>query len=163
MTEATALGLEAEKFAAKLLRSRGYSVTAFKTNNPTYDLEVSGSSRFMVSVKASKAKQHVRLGSLNSVRRLERGHFLFAFMPAVGRRNIEFSAGKFRLLIIPAEIARVDSIAVRDSYIESRGLTEAYNYSLMVKGYSRRQHQVKTWEKWNQFENGWPLLPKSQK
>jgi hypothetical protein len=162
MTEASVLGSEAEYFAASMLRDRGFAVTSFKTNNPTYDLEVNGCTSFMISVKASKNKQHVRLGSLRSVNRLTKGHFVFAFMPALGAPTIKFSEDGFRLLIIPAEIAREDSIAVRNSYLELKGYDEGYSYSLIVKGYARRAHQSDTWRKWSQFENAWSLLPLAQ-
>jgi hypothetical protein len=82
-------------------------------------------------------------------------------MPAIGAREINFAADGFRLLIIPAEVAREDSMAVRKTYLEWKGYdSESYNYSLLVKGYSRREHQVEIWRTWTKFEHAWALLPK---
>jgi len=153
------LGDRAEFVAQLLLHERGYNSDLHRINNPVYDLAVDASIPFNVSVKASRTKQHVRLGSLRSVMQLQAGNFVFAFMPRLGHKEISLSDGSYRLLIIPAEIAKDDGIAVRNSYLEHRGLDESYNYSLMVKGYAKREHQVQVWSQWAQYENAWHLLP----
>ena len=153
------LGNRAESVAQLLLRERGYSADLHRINNPVYDLVVDASTRFNVSVKASRTRQHVRLGSLRSVEQLSDGNFVFAFMPSLGRKEISLSNGGYRLFIIPAAIARDDGIAVRDSYLKHRGLDQSYSYSLMVKGYSKRSHQVQVWSRWAQYEGAWHLLP----
>jgi hypothetical protein len=90
---------------------------------------------------------------------LSKGNFVFAFMPAIGRKEINLADGSYRLFIIPAEIAREDGIAVRNSYLEHRGLDQSYSYSLLVKGYAKRAHQVQVWSQWAQYEDAWHLLP----
>jgi hypothetical protein len=153
------LGNEAESVAQVLLHEHGYNADLHRVNNPVYDLAVQASTPFNISVKASRKNQHVRLGTLQSVMQLSTGNFVFAFMPKVGLKEISFSEGLYRLLIVPAEIARDDGIATRKSYLEYRGLDETYSYSLMVKGTSRREHQVQVWSQWAQFEEAWHLLP----
>ncbi|CBL46581.1 hypothetical protein HDN1F_29980 [gamma proteobacterium HdN1] len=153
------LGNHAESVAQVLLHQRGYNADLHRTNHPIYDLVVDASTPFHVSVKASKTQQHVRLGSLNSVSKLSSGNFVFAFMPSLGSKEISISDGGYRLFIIPAEIARDDGIAVRNSYLEHRGLDQSYSYSLMVKGYAKREHQVQIWSQWAQYEDAWHLLP----
>lgn len=154
------LGDHAESVAQLLLHERGYNADLHRINNPVYDLAVDASTPFNVSVKASRTQQHVRLGSLRSVRQLQPGNFIFAFMPSLERKEISLSAGGYRLFIIPAEIARDDGIAVRNSYLEHRGLDQSYSYSLMVKGYAKREHQVQVWSQWLQYEDAWHVLPK---
>jgi len=153
------LGNEAESIAQVLLYEHGYNADLHRVNNPLYDLAVEASPPFNVSVKASRTMQHVRLGALRSVMQLSTGNFVFAFMPKVGHKEISFSEGLYRLLIVPADIARDDGVATRKSYLEYRGLDESYSYSLMVKGTSRREHQVQVWSRWAQFEEAWHLLP----
>ena len=156
------LGNHAESVAQLLLHEHGYNADLHRINNPVYDLAVNACTPFNVSVKASRTQQHVRLGSLASVMQLSAGHFVFAFMPLLGRKEISLADGHYRLFIIPAEIARDDAIAVRNSYLEHRGLDQSYAYSLMVKGYAKRAHQVQVWSQWMQFENAWHLLPPPQ-
>lgn len=153
------LGDHAESVAQLLLHERCYNADLHRINNPVYDLSVDAVNHFNVSVKASRTQQHVRLGSLRSVMQLSAGNFVFAFMPSLGRKEIDLSGGGYRLFIIPAEIARDDSIAVRNSYLEHRGLDQSYSYSLMVKGYAKREHQVQVWSQWAQYEGAWHLLP----
>ncbi len=131
------LGDHAESVAQLLLSERGYNADLHRINNPVYDLAVEATIPFNVSVKASRTQQHVRLGSLRSVMQLSAGNFVFAFMPSLGRKEIALADGGYRLFIIPAEIAREDGIAIRDSYLALRGLDQSYSYSLMVKGYAK--------------------------
>jgi hypothetical protein len=153
------LGDHAESVAQILLHQHGYHADLHRVNNPVYDLAVDASTPFNVSVKASRIQQHVRLGTLRSVTQLSAGNFVFAFMPALGSKVIALTDGGYRLLIIPAEVARDDGIAVRNSYLEHRGLDQTYSYSLMVKGYAKREHQVQVWAQWAKYEDAWHLLP----
>ena len=153
------LGDHAESTAQLLLHNRGYNADLLRINSPVYDLVVDAAIPFNVSVKASRTRQHVRLGSLRSVARLSAGNFVFAFLPLIGQREIALAEGRYRLFIIPADVARDDGIATRQSYLQLRGLDEAYSYSLMVKGYSKREHQVQVWSRWAQYEDAWHLLP----
>ncbi len=153
------LGDHAESVAHLLLHEHGYNADLHRVNNPVYDLSVDVASPFNVSVKASRTQQHVRLGSLKSVLQLSPGNFVFAFMPVVGRKEIALVDGGYRLFIIPAETARDDGIAVRNSYLEHRNLDQSDSYSLMVKGYAKREHQVQVWSQWAQYESAWHLLP----
>lgn len=161
MTDSRALGDAAEAFAKKLLEARGYAASMLPTNSPTYDLEVAGNCRFYVSVKASRSRQHVRLGSLSTVQRLQEGSFVFAFMPIPGRGELMIPDGPYRLLIVPGAVARDDSIALHHSYHAARGTDPITGYSLIVKGYSRRQHQRDVWARWAAYEDAWSLLPPS--
>ena len=153
------LGDHAESVAQLLLHEHGYTADLHRINNPVYDISVEATRHFNVSVKASRTQQHVRLGSLKSVMQLSAGNFVFAFMPALGRKEISLADGGYRLFIIPAEIARDDGIAVRNSYLELKGKDQSYSYSLMVKGYTKREHQVQVWSQWAQYESAWHLLP----
>lgn len=159
MTRSKALGDEAEVYACRLLSERGYSPSLLSTNYPTFDIEVCGSRSFFVSVKASAEKQHVRLGTRQSARGLVPGSFVLAFMPVPGTKMLALKKGGYRLLVVPGEIARDDSIAVSDSYAIHRGIEGEYGYSLMVKGYSKRPHQVEVWARWAAYEDAWHLLP----
>jgi hypothetical protein len=81
-------------------------------------------------------------------------------MPANGSNDIQFIPGGYRLLIVPGEVAKIDSIALQRSYLTERGKDpEAPYYSLMVKGYSRRDHQREVWARWAGYEDAWHLLP----
>jgi hypothetical protein len=158
-SESRKLGVGGELLAKDLLESRGYTVHLLQVNYRTYDLEVDASTPFLVSVKTSKKQQHVRLGKLSSVSCLTEGNFVFAFMPAPELKEIVLAHSGYKLLIIPAAIARDDGIAVHNSYIEEKKLDRKYNYDVMVKGYAKRLHQQQVWEKWSQYNDAWSLLP----
>ena len=162
MRRAKFLGDAAEEFVARLLSDRGYSASLLPTNYPTYDIHVVGSSEFFISVKASASKQHVRLGSRRSVERLTSDSFVFALMPIPGNRELVLCEGGYRLLIIPGDVAKNDSIALSESYAAHRGIAGEYGYSLMVKGYSKRQHQVEVWSKWASYEDAWASIPSAK-
>lgn len=153
------LGVDGELLAKSLLESRGYTVRQLRVNYWTYDLEVDASTPFWVSVKTSKKKQHVRLGRLSSVSRLTEGNFVFAFMPALGLKEIVFADQGYKLLIVPAAVAKDDGIAIHNSYIEEKKLDQNYNYDVMVKGYAKRLHQQQVWKKWSEYQDKWSLLP----
>jgi hypothetical protein len=151
------LGDRGEAFAAELLAARGYTVTMLPTNFPTYDLEVSrGATTFLVSVKASRDREHVRLGTRASVERLEEGNFVMALLPKT-KAKIFLADDGYRLLVIPAKVAREDALHVHDTYCAMKGHDKGY--SIMVKGYSRRQQQREVWARWKQYEDGWDFLP----
>ncbi|MCA9232511.1 MAG: hypothetical protein KDA57_17815 [Planctomycetales bacterium] len=160
MSRTKKLGDEAEVYAARLLSERGYSPSLLPTNYPTFDIEVNGRVSFNVSVKASAEKQHVRLGARRSAKGLTAGSFVFAFMPVPGSKVLTLKKGGYRLLIVPGDIARDDAIALADSYAIHRGIEGEYGYSLMVKGYSKRPHQVEVWARWAKYEEAWGQLPK---
>lgn len=150
------LGDIGERHASELLISRGYNVDALPTNAPTYDLEASRkNSSFFVSVKVARDKQHVRLGARNSVARLSEGNFVFAFLPKQDAELSSLEMGTYTLLILPAEIARQDSLRVHDVYWEAKGT--GASYSVMVKGYGR--HHKDIWPKWMSYADAWQLLP----
>ena len=150
------LGNIGERHAADLLSLRGYSVLALPTNAPTYDLHASrNDSSFFVSVKVSREKQHVRLGSRSSVAKLSVGNFVFAFLPIAGAALDSLDAGKYTLLILPAAVARDDSLRVHDAYWAAKGT--GVNFSVMVKGYGR--HHKEIWPNWMSYADAWHLLP----
>jgi len=157
------LGDAAELFAITLLEAHGYTAKQLRNNYPTYDIAVDGSCQFLISVKASSSKQHVRLGTRASAGRLEPDGFVFAFMPPDDRDNLILAEGGYKLLIVPGDVARDDSIALQRSYLAERGKDpDSIYYSLMVKGYSRRQHQRDVWARWLRYENAWDLLPQAR-
>jgi len=146
-----------ESFAKRLLEQRGYTVGILKTANQTYDLTVTGGTRsFLVSVTVSRNKQQVQLGDRPAVNRLGDGNFVFAFMSA-DDEDIQFTENSYRLLIIPSSVAKEDGLNVHDSYSESRG-TE-YNFSVMVKGYTKRQLEIDVWTRWQSYADAWDSLP----
>jgi Holliday junction resolvase len=152
------LGDEGERLVVELLRSRGYAAELLPTNYPTYDVVASrGPSMFHVSVKVSREKQHVRLGSRASVMRLSVGNFVFAFLPD-GGPEISLNPPGYRLLIIPAEVAKADSLANHDAYWDERG-GDRDAYSVMIKGYERRPAHRAAWERWQEYRDAWHLLP----
>jgi hypothetical protein len=156
-TVGKALGDDGERFAARLLRERGYEVNFLPTNYKSYDLQVRrGEREFLVSVKVSQHKQHVRLGSRSSVSALTEGHFVFAFLPA-GKRAVALQDGGYRLLIVPAEIARDDGLGIHDSYCAEKGIDKSF--SVMVKGYSTHPRHTSVWPRWLTYSDAWRLLP----
>ena len=163
--ETQALGDAGENAALRLLHEHGYTgARKLRLNTPVVDIEVPGTHPFRVSVKAARDRQHVRLGSYRSVRQLGPSDFLFAFLP-IGRAPISFEAGGYNLLILPGEVARDDAFAVTDSYHAERGRSDwqdSYNFSMLVKGYSRRSIQAATWARWLGYGERWDLLPPAE-
>lgn len=157
MTAASkALGNAGEAHAQQLLEQRGYVVTSLATNAPTYDLRAKrGDAEFLVSVKVSRSKQHVRLGTRNSALGLVKGNFVFAFLPLPGQELSSFPAQPYVLLILPAELARDDSLRVHDAYWAAKGNGD--RYSVMVKGYG--SHHKAMWPTWMSYADAWHLLP----
>ena len=155
------LGEAGEDQALSLLHAKGYSTAQkLRVNSPVVDIEVPGPRPFRVSVKAARDRQHVRLGSYRSVRQLGPADFLFAFLP-VGKQPISFEPGGYRLLILPGEMVREDAFAVTDSYHAERGRPDwqdSYNFSMFVKGYSRRPIQAETWARWLAHHDRWDIL-----
>ena len=150
------LGDAGEQHALELLQSRGYEVLKLPTNAPTYDLQASrGGSTFFISVKVSRDKQHVRLGARASVLRLASGNFVFAFLPSGKEELVSLEPSKYRLLIIPTEVARDDSLRIHDAYWAAKG--GVANYSVMVKGYG--SHHRTMWPTWLSYAEAWNLLP----
>jgi hypothetical protein len=149
------LGDLGEAHAATLIREHGFEVAALPVNFPTYDLEVVGKGRrFFVSVKVSREKQHVSIGSRNSVSRLSEGNFVFAFMPNRVPEITALEPNHYRLLILPAERVRDDSLRVHDAYWAARGGDTGYR--VMVKGYG--SHHRDMWPQWLGYTNAWQLL-----
>ena len=151
------LGDAGEEHAIQLLASHGYSAKKLRVNAPTYDLEVSnGAVTFFVSVKASREKQHVRLGARRSVVNLTQGNFLFAFLPEVGAELSTFQSSRYSLLILPAEMVKEDGLSVHDPYWLTKG-KDPNIFSVMVKGYG--SHHRSIWPRWLSFKDAWHLLP----
>ena len=150
------LGDHGESYACELLNSRGFDAQLLKVNARTYDLQVrKGDRRFFVSVKVSRDKQHVRLGSRKSVLGLEAGNFVFAFLPAPGSSVDSLAHSAHTLLILPAEIARDDALSVHDAYWMARG-KDPNIFSVMVKAYG--SHHRDMWPRWLTYANAWNLL-----
>ena len=156
MIASKVLGNDGEQYALELLEAHGYTARLLRNNYQTYDIEVVGPRPFLVSVKASKDKQHVRLGAHNSVERLSAGNFVFAFMPTTNSKQIEFRPGGYRLLIVPAEIARKDALAIMRAYREEHPSASSFSY--ILKGYSKRRQHPEVWARWAAFEDAWDLL-----
>lgn len=152
------LGDAGEDHALELLQNRGYKVEELRINAPTYDLKASKNGmEFLISVKVARDKQHVRLGSRRSVDRLEKGNFVFAFIPKEkGYEIIGVTQGEYKLLILPAEIAQTDSLSIHDPYWDEKG-KDTYGFSVMVKGYG--SHHRDMWPRWLEYANAWHLLP----
>ena len=151
------LGKHGEEYAAALLRKRGYAVSDLPTNFPTYDLKVTTSAgEFLVSVKVSRTKQHVRLGQRKSVLGLLTGNFVFAFTPEPDGQIEDLNTTPHGLLILPADQVRTDSLAVHDSYWAERSRNPNI-FSVMVKEYSR--YGRPTWSAWQSYRQAWHLIP----
>jgi hypothetical protein len=149
------LGDLGEAHAATLLRERGFAVDQLPVNFPTYDLEVTGKGRhFFVSVKVSREKQHVSIGSRSSVLRLSEGNYVFAFMPNGVPELTALSPAQYRLLILPAERVRDDSLRVHDAYWAVKGGDTGYR--VMVKGYG--SHHREMWPQWLRHTDAWQQL-----
>jgi|GEM_PF-3211824 len=150
------LGDLGENHAADLLRSRGYDVEKLPVNAPTYDLRVTGEdAEFFVSVKVSRTKQHVSIGSRASVSRLSSGNFVLAFMPREVPEITNLDPLQYRLLILPAELVRDDSLKVHDAYWAPKGGDAGYR--VMVKGYG--SHHKQMWPVWVGHTEAWHQLP----
>jgi len=152
------LGDLGEDHAASLLRARGYAVEKLPVNASTYDLRVTGKdAEFFVSVKVSRTKQHVSIGSRASVSRLLSGNFVFAFMPRDAPEITNLDPLQYQLLILPAELVRDDSLRVHDAYWVSKGGDAGYR--VMVKGYG--SHHKQMWPVWVGYKEAWHQLPPS--
>ncbi len=152
------LGDAGESHAVELLQQRGYEATKLKTNAPTYDIHATKADKeFYISVKVARDKQHVRLGSRRSVLRLEKGNYIFAFLPA--KKGGEITAlmpAQYRLLILPAELAHEDSLSIHDPYWDEKA-KDKNGFSVMVKGYG--SHHKEMWPNWLEYTDAWHLLP----
>ena len=152
------LGDDGEAHACELLRAHGFTATLLRINTKTYDIQASrGSANFMVSVKVSREKQHVRLGSRKSVLGLMPGNFVFAFIPAVGGQVHTLASSPHALLIIPADVARDDALLVHDPYWNEKS-KDPNIFSVMVKGYG--SHHRTMWPRWLKYRDAWHLLPR---
>lgn len=153
------LGDEGESYACELLRSRGYTANLLRVNTKTYDIEAhSKDATFKVSVKVSRTKQHVRLGARKSVIGLSPGNYVFAFLPTQGGEIINPRTSPHALLIIPAELARDDSLAIHDQYWIEKD-KDPNIFSVMVKGYGRHHREI--WPRWLAHRDAWNILPEN--
>lgn len=153
------LGDDGEEFTLKVLESRGYEVSKLPINTKTYDLRVQRDGKvFFVSVKVSREKQHVRLGARRSVLGLEAGNFVFAYLPVVGEQITTLAASRHSLLIIPAELAKEDSLSIHDSYWIEKN-KDPNIFSVMVKGYG--SHHRDMWPRWLTFRDAWHQIEQS--
>ena len=151
------LGKHGEEFTARLLQAQGYGVEFLSTNAPTYDLKFStGSESFLVSVKVSRTKQHVRLGQRKSVLGLIDKNFVFAYSPKSADEIQNLNLSPYQLLIIPGEIARTDSLLIHDAYWAERS-RDPNIFSVIVKAYDR--YGRSTWQNWQQYNSAFNLLP----
>ena len=149
------LGDVGENLVLALLRARGYTGSLLPRNYPTYDIKVAMPDwEFSVSVKTSRTRQHVRLGTRDSVERLSAGNFVFALLRA-GGDQIAFSENHYKLLILPAEMVKRDSLTIHDTYWAERESDR--EYSVMVKGYDSSHKQ--TWARWNEYSDAWHQMP----
>lgn len=113
------LGDDGEQHTCELLREHGYSVELLQVNARTYDVRASnGNTELLVSVKVSRDKQHVRLGSRRSVLGLEAGNFVFAYPPLPGSEIASLTGRLYALLILPA------AIVVNGQLVHSRRLLD---------------------------------------
>lgn len=151
------LGDAGEIYACELLHAHGYIANLLPVNAKTYDIHVDHYGReFLVSVKVSRDKQHVRLGARKSVRGLVPGNFVFAFMPTVGGCIRDLKKDPYTLLIIPADVARSDALSIHDPYWLEKD-KDPNTFSVMVKGYG--SHHRDLWPRWLQFKDAWHFLP----
>ena len=151
------LGNHGEDHTRRLLDLKGYTATLLRVNAPTYDLEVTrGTERFLVSVKVSREKQHVRLGARRSVLGLIKGNFVFAYVPVLKQSIENLQSSPHTLLILPAEVAREDSLSIHDPYWIEKN-KDPNVFSVMVKGYG--SHHCTMWPQWLSYKEAWHLLP----
>lgn len=152
------LGDAGENHAVQLLEAKGYEAIKLEVNAPTYDIRASKNGReFFISVKVARDKQHVRLGSRRSVLGLEKGNFIFAFMPSEkGGEITNLHPDQYRLLILPAEMACKDALSIHDPYWDKKN-KDKNGFSVMVKGYG--SHHKKMWPRWLEYTEAWHLLP----
>lgn len=151
------LGDDAEDHTCRLLEAKGYATTKLPVNHPTYDIVATRSdSRFLVSVKVSRQKQHVRLGARKSVLALDIGNFVFAYVAEPGREIETLGSSTHSLLILPAEQVRVDSLAIHDAYWLARDRDPSI-FSVIVKAYDR--YGCPVWSSWQTYREAWHLLP----
>ena len=150
------LGDHGEDFAISLLRSRGYTAEKLTINAPTYDIRASnGHTTFFVSVKVSRTKQHVRLGTRRSAEGLTPNNFVFAFTPS-GDEIESLETSPYELLILPADVVRTDSLTIHDNYWLSRS-KDPNIFSVIVKAYDK--YGKPTWQRWQHYKEAWGILP----
>ncbi len=151
------LGDDGERHTCELLREHGYVADLLAVNAKTYDVRASrAGAEFLISVKVSRDKQHVRLGSRRSVLDLEAGHFVFAYLPPQGLEIASLSSRQYALLILPADLVRTDSLSIHDAYWIDKS-KDPNIFSVMVKGYGR--HHREMWPRWLEYRDAWSLLP----
>ena len=151
------LGDNGEDHTCRLLEARGYTAKKLNVNARTYDiLATRGEKSFLISVKVSRNKQHVRLGSRRSVLGLEQGNFVFAYLPINGGDIESLDPSLYRLLILPAEMAKADSLSINDAYWSAKQ-RDPNSFSVMVKGYG--SHHREMWPRWLNYTDAWSLLP----
>lgn len=151
------LGDDGEAHACELLRARGFTANLLHVNAKTYDIKaIRGHAHFMVSVKVSREKQHVRLGARRSVLGLSHGNFVFAFIPVPGGAIQTLATSPYVLLIIPAEVACEDALSIHDRYWNNKS-KDPNVFSVMVKGYG--SHHRAMWPRWLSYRDAWHLLP----
>lgn len=152
------LGDAGESHTIRILEDRGYEAIKLEVNAPTYDIRASKNGHeFFISVKVARDKQHVRLGSRRSVLGLEKGNFIFAFMPAEkGGEITALHPDQYRLLILPAEMAREEALSIHDPYWDEKNKAKN-GFSVMVKGYG--SHHKEMWPQWLEYADAWHLLP----
>lgn len=150
------LGDDGEEFTQKLLEARGYTVEKLPINTKTYDLRAHRNGKdFFVSVKVSRDREHVRLGARRSVLGLQAGNFVFAYLPVPGTQITTLATSKHSLIILPAEMAKADALAIHDAYWDQKQ-KDPNIFSVMVKGYGSHHREV--WPKWLTFRDAWNLL-----
>jgi hypothetical protein len=160
-------GDRAETLAADLLRLRGYEVRNLnerRPNYPTYDLETTGAdSTFRISVKARRNVWQINVGKEPAVRRLADDSYVMAFMPEEHGTEIDLDAGRYKLLIVPGNIAREEGLHIHHIYLASPkrdGTPRSPNAGIIVKVNGVTEANRETFRRWLEtYEDAWSILP----
>lgn len=162
------IGDAAEQEVENLLSEHGWIVKNLnerKRNNPTYDLVASkGSSEIFVSVKAARAKRHLRLGHPHSLSRVSDDSFIFALIPQKKGEELDIDSRKYELWIIPGH-AREDALRVHNHYHRAnpekafeRGQTIMLKDKVDREG--GRSISGSAFQRWRElYKDAWHILP----
>jgi hypothetical protein len=161
------LGVHAEALAAELLGNRGYDVRNLnerRANYPTYDLEVTGrATTFRVSVKARSTEWQINVGKERAVERLSNDSFVMAFLPSEHRQPISLRDHRYRLLIVPGNVARDEGLHQHRVYLSTPkrdGTPRSPSAGVIVKWNGVTEVNRATFRRWlADYEEAWHVLP----
>ena len=97
------------------------------------------------------------------MQRLSDDSYLMAFMPEKHGAAIDLATGRYKLLIIPGDVARTDGLRIHHLYLASPkrdGTARSPNAGIIVKVNGVTEENRKTFQHWlASYEDAWSTLP----